>query len=98
MTIQKYRNESTILLYITAIEPAFMVMDDNGRPHQTDIVEDWFDSKGIAYVLAILPIKCVRDRQIPQWELQQFEITAQKSNEMLLLESHVKKRLLTKQQ
>ncbi|GFW25394.1 transposable element Tcb1 transposase [Trichonephila clavipes] len=40
--------EPIVRLYATAVGPTFILMDDNARPHITDIVDGYLESEGIA--------------------------------------------------
>ncbi|GFX58225.1 transposable element Tcb1 transposase [Trichonephila clavipes] len=40
--------EPIVRLYAAAIGPAFVLMDNNARPHRADIVDDYLESERIA--------------------------------------------------
>ncbi|GFU80443.1 transposable element Tcb1 transposase [Trichonephila clavipes] len=40
--------EPIVRLYAAAVDPTFVLMDDNARPHRADIVDDYLENKGIA--------------------------------------------------
>ncbi|GFU76300.1 cytochrome P450 4V2 [Trichonephila clavipes] len=51
VTAVRYRNEvlePIVRLYAAAIGPAFVLMNDNARPHRADIIDDYLESEGIA--------------------------------------------------
>ncbi|GFV31547.1 elongation factor 2 [Trichonephila clavipes] len=51
VTAVRYRDEvlePIVRLYAAAVGPTFILMDDNARPHRTDIVEDNLEGEGIA--------------------------------------------------
>ncbi|GFW33377.1 transposable element Tcb1 transposase [Trichonephila clavipes] len=51
VTAVRYRDEileHIVKLYATASGPAFVLMDDNARPHRADIADDYLKSEGIA--------------------------------------------------
>ncbi|GFX88635.1 transposable element Tcb1 transposase [Trichonephila clavipes] len=51
VTAVQYRDEvleSIVKLYAAAVEPTFVLMDDNAHPHRADIVDDYLESEGIA--------------------------------------------------
>ena len=51
MTAVRYRDEvleSTVRLHAAAVDPTFILMDNNARPHRAAIVDDYLVSEGIA--------------------------------------------------
>ncbi|KFM70563.1 Transposable element Tc1 transposase, partial [Stegodyphus mimosarum] len=51
LTTVRYRYEvlePIVRLYAAAFGPSFVLMDDNARPHKSDIVDDYLESEGIA--------------------------------------------------
>ncbi|KFM72421.1 hypothetical protein X975_15941, partial [Stegodyphus mimosarum] len=66
LTAVWYRDEvlePIVILYVVAVDPTFLLMDDNARPHRADIVDDYLESKGIvrmawpAYLPDLNPIE-----------------------------------------
>ncbi|GFT06345.1 uncharacterized protein TNCV_1145371 [Trichonephila clavipes] len=43
--------EPIVRLYVAAVGPTFVLMDDNARPHRADIVHDYLESEGIARIV-----------------------------------------------
>ncbi|GFU72358.1 transposable element Tcb1 transposase [Trichonephila clavipes] len=53
VTAVRYRDEvlePILRLYVAAVGPTFVLMDDNARPHRADIVHDYLESEGIAHM------------------------------------------------
>ena len=51
MTAVRYRDEvlePIVRLYAAAVSPAFVLMDDNARPHRAALVDDYLDGEGVA--------------------------------------------------
>ncbi|GFS49453.1 transposable element Tcb1 transposase [Trichonephila clavipes] len=51
VTAVRYRDEvlePIVRLYVAAVGPTFVLMDDNVRLHRADIVDDYLESEGIA--------------------------------------------------
>ncbi|GFX74131.1 transposable element Tcb1 transposase [Trichonephila clavipes] len=51
VTAVRYRDEALgpiLRLYVAAVGPIFVLMDDNARPNKADIVDDYLKSEGIA--------------------------------------------------
>ncbi|GFV71805.1 transposable element Tcb2 transposase [Trichonephila clavipes] len=70
VTAVRYRDkvlEPIVRLYSAAVGHAFVLIDDNARPHRADIVDDYLESKGIArmawpaYSLDLNPIENLWD-------------------------------------
>ncbi|GFU83876.1 transposable element Tcb1 transposase [Trichonephila clavipes] len=53
VTAVRYRDEvlePIVRLYAAAVDPTFVLMDDNARPHRADIVDDYLESEGIVRI------------------------------------------------
>ncbi|GFU68832.1 transposable element Tcb1 transposase [Trichonephila clavipes] len=51
VTAVRYRDEvlePIVRLYAAAVDPTFVLMDDNARPHRADIIDDYLESERIA--------------------------------------------------
>ncbi|GFX91586.1 DUF1758 domain-containing protein [Trichonephila clavipes] len=53
VTAVRYRDEvlePIVRLYAATVNPTFVLMDDNARPHRADIVDDYLENEGMAWL------------------------------------------------